>query len=145
MVDQGTSVNILYWKTFKQMDLSKDLIVSYNEKIIGFAGERVDARGYVDLRTSLGADRGAKEMRVKFLLVKANTSYNVLLRRPCLNAFRAIVSTPHLTLKYPTDRGAICYATGLKFEHLIRRCKVRRSKVAMEDLDPKTNTDDQIR
>lgn len=27
LIDQGSLVNILYWKTFQQMDLSEDLIV----------------------------------------------------------------------------------------------------------------------
>ncbi|XP_052724059.1 uncharacterized protein LOC128193907 [Vigna angularis] len=51
LVDQDSSVNILYWKTFQQMDISEDLIAPYNEQIVGFSGERVDTRGYVDLRT----------------------------------------------------------------------------------------------
>lgn len=102
LIDQGSSVIILYWKTFQQMDISEDLIVPYNEQIVGFAGERVDTRGYVDLRTRLGTGREGDERRVRYLLVEANTSYNVLLERPSLNAFGAIVSTPHLTLKYPT-------------------------------------------
>lgn len=46
LVDQGSSVNILYWKTFQQMDISEDLIVPYDEQLVGFAGERVDIRGY---------------------------------------------------------------------------------------------------
>ncbi|XP_047149020.1 uncharacterized protein LOC124821199 [Vigna umbellata] len=107
LVDQGSSVNILYWKTFQQMDISEDLIAPYNEQIVGFSGERVDTRGYVDLRTCLGTER-SKEVKTRFLLVDANTSYNVLLGRPCLNAFGAIVSTPHLTLKFPLDNGNIC-------------------------------------
>ncbi|XP_017428604.2 uncharacterized protein LOC108336643 [Vigna angularis] len=64
LVDQGSSVNILYWKTFQQMDISEDLIVSYNGKIVGFAGERVDTRGYVELRTRLGTGRSSEEKRV---------------------------------------------------------------------------------
>ncbi|XP_017438480.1 uncharacterized protein LOC108344558 [Vigna angularis] len=108
LIDQGSSVNILYWKTFQQMDLSEDLIAPYNEQIVGFSGERVDTRGYVDLRTCLGTERNDKELKTRFLLVEANTSYNVLLGRPCLNAFGAIVSMPHLTLKFPSDRGTIC-------------------------------------
>lgn len=37
LIDQGSSVNILYWKTFQQMDLPEDLIVPYNEQIMGVA------------------------------------------------------------------------------------------------------------
>lgn len=94
LVDSGSSVNILYWNTFQCMDLSEDFIVPYNEQIVGFAGERVDTCGYIDLRTQLGAGREGDERKVRYLLVHANTSYNVLLDRPCLNAFEAIVSTP---------------------------------------------------
>ncbi|XP_052736709.1 uncharacterized protein LOC128197899 [Vigna angularis] len=64
LVDQGSSVNILYWKTFLQMDISEDLIVPYDGQIVGFAGERVDTRGYVELRTRLGTGRSSEEKRV---------------------------------------------------------------------------------
>ncbi|XP_014523974.1 uncharacterized protein LOC106780225 [Vigna radiata var. radiata] len=156
LVDQGSSVNILYWKTFSQMDLSEDLIVPYNEQIVGFARERVDTRGYLDLRTRLGTGRESEEMKIRYLLVEANTAYNVLLGRPCLNAFGAIVSTPHLTMKYPTHRGTICtiranqktsrecYAAGLRIYPQENRRKMSRSEVAMADLDPRTNTEDRL-
>ncbi|XP_047182169.1 uncharacterized protein LOC124848525 [Vigna umbellata] len=84
LIDQRSSVNILYWKTFQQMDILDDLIIPYNEQMVGFASERVDTRGYVNLRTRLGNDRDTKEKRVRFLLVEDNTSYNVLLGQPCL-------------------------------------------------------------
>ncbi|XP_017428565.1 uncharacterized protein LOC108336606 [Vigna angularis] len=108
LIDQGSSVNILYWTTFLKMDLSEDLIASFNEQIVGFAGERVDTRGYLDLRTRLETGKEARELRVRFLLVEANTSYNALLGRPCLNAFGAIVSTPHLAMKFSSERGIVC-------------------------------------
>lgn len=133
LVDQGSSVNILYWETFQQMDISNDMIMPFHEQILGFAGEQVDMRGYVDLRMSLGTEKDAREIKVRFLLVEANTSYNVLLGRPCLNAFGAIVFTPHLTLKYPSEDGRVCviradqkmarecYTTGLKVKPLVPR------------------------
>ncbi|XP_014517467.1 uncharacterized protein LOC106774959 [Vigna radiata var. radiata] len=108
LIDQGSSVNILYWTTFQKMELTEDAITPFHEQIVGFAGERVDTRGYLDLRTRLGTGGKAKELRVRFLLVEANTSYNALLGRPCLNAFGAIVSTPHLVMKFPSESGAIC-------------------------------------
>ncbi|XP_017416404.1 uncharacterized protein LOC108327183 [Vigna angularis] len=108
LVDQGSSINILYWKTFLQMDLSEDAICPFNEQIVGFIGERVNTHGYLDLRTQLGMDREAKEFRIRFLLVEAHTPYNALLGQPCLNAFGSVVSTPHLALKFPSDKGTIC-------------------------------------
>lgn len=54
LIDQGSSVNILYWKKFQQMDLFEDLIMPYNEQIVGFSREIVNTRGCIDLRTYLG-------------------------------------------------------------------------------------------
>lgn len=79
LVDQGSSVNIIYWATFLKMELSEDIISPFNEQIVGFTSERVDTRGYLDLRTRLGMDGETKELRVRFLLVEGNTFYNALL------------------------------------------------------------------
>ncbi|XP_014524144.1 uncharacterized protein LOC106780374 [Vigna radiata var. radiata] len=45
LVDQGSSVNILYWTTFRRMEIAEDVIAPFNEQIVGFAGERVDTGG----------------------------------------------------------------------------------------------------
>ena len=138
------------------MNLSEDLIVPYNEQIVSFSGERVDTRGYLDLRTSISSRKDGREVRVRFLLVEANTSYNVLLGRPCLNAFGAIVSTLHLAMKFPSDKGTICtvhadqqiarqfYAAGLRITPYNRPRKQHRSEVAMIDLNPRTNIEDRL-
>ncbi|XP_017415437.2 uncharacterized protein LOC108326436 [Vigna angularis] len=156
LVDQGSSVNILYWSTFKKMDLSEDLIAPSNKQIVGFSGERVDTRGYLDLRTRLGTCRDAPELRVRFLLVEANTSYNALIGRSCLNAFGAIVSTPHLAMKFPTERGTICtvradqrtarqcYVAGLKVTPFLPARRARGAETAAIDLDPRTNIDERL-
>lgn len=60
LIDQGSSVNILYWATFLKMELFEDIITPFNEQIVGFAGERVDTPGYLDLRTRLGMGREAE-------------------------------------------------------------------------------------
>lgn len=59
------------------MDVSEGAVRPFHEQIVGFAGERVDTRGYVDLKVSLGLEKNAKELQVRFLLVEAETSYNI--------------------------------------------------------------------
>lgn len=61
--------------------------------MINFVGERVYARGKVDILT------------VPYVLVDVDTSYNILLGRPTLNRIRAIVSTPHLAMKFASSIG----------------------------------------
>jgi len=61
-----------------------------------------------------------------------------------------------MAMKFPSDKGTICtmhadqliamqcYATGLRIAPYSRPRKQHRSEVAMTDLDPRTNTEDQI-
>ena len=104
LIDQGSSMDILYWKTFKKMGLPLDTVVYFNEQIVGLSGERVDTQRYIDLDTKFGeGNECCKTIRVRYLLVDAKSSYNILLGRPSLNKLGAIVSTPHLTMKFPSD------------------------------------------
>jgi len=39
LVDQGSLVDILYWKTFKKMRIPESEIQPYHDQIVGFSGE----------------------------------------------------------------------------------------------------------
>jgi len=54
LIDQESFVDILYWKTFRKMGILDDDIVQYDVQIIGFTGQRVNTRGYIDLDTKFG-------------------------------------------------------------------------------------------
>ena len=45
LVDQGSSVDIFYWKTFKTMRIPEAEMVSYYDHVVGFADERVGTKG----------------------------------------------------------------------------------------------------
>ncbi|XP_040988937.1 uncharacterized protein LOC121236552 [Juglans microcarpa x Juglans regia] len=64
---------------------------------------------------------------VDFLVMKAPSSYNAILGRPSLNHMRAVTSTYHLKVKFPTPLGVgemhgkqklarVCYAREMKTE-----------------------------
>jgi len=107
LVDQGSSVDVLYWSTFKKLCLSDNEIQPYEDQIVVFSEERVDTKGYIDLYTRFGEEEEpkSKTIKIQYLLVDADTSYNVLLGRPSLNLLGAIVSTPHLAMKFPSLAG----------------------------------------
>ena len=68
----------------------------------------MDTKGYIDLYTKF--DEGSLirgTIKIQYLLVEANTSYNILLGRPSLNKLGAIVSTPHLAMTIPSISGDI--------------------------------------
>ena len=120
-------------------------------------GERVETKGYVDLYTKLGGEMTlSKTIKIRYLIVDAKTSYNVLLGRPSLNALEAIVFMPHLAMKFPSSAGDIvtihvdqkitreCYVASLKVEPPSRveeewsgRGSKRNHVVAVTDLDPR--------
>lgn len=57
----------------------------YDEPIYEFLGERVSTRGYINLHTMFREGNQKKKIHV----------------RPSLNTQGAVVSTPHLAMKFP--------------------------------------------
>ena len=158
LIDQGSSVDILYWKTFNKMQIPLADLTPHNEPIYGFSGERVPTKGYIDLHTTFGEGRQTKTIPIRYLVVDAHTSYNILIGRPSINALGAIVSIPHLAMKFPSPQGDIitvhgdqraareCYMASLKLPHPpltthnIEQSQARTT-LAGDDLDPKINSE----
>ncbi|XP_020206034.1 uncharacterized protein LOC109791179 [Cajanus cajan] len=108
LVDQGSSTDILYWNTFVQMGILEESLESYHEPLVGFSGERVMTRGCIDLYTRFSFDQKTfREVKICYIVVHASTSYNILLGQPSINALGAIVSTPHLCVKFPSRDGQV--------------------------------------
>lgn len=103
LIDQGSSSDVLLWETFERLGLDADQIKPFNGSLVSFSGEQVEVRGYVDLKTTIGEGRNAKTLRVRYMLVTARSSYNIILGRPSLNKLGAVVSTLHLTMRYPLE------------------------------------------
>lgn len=72
----------------------------------------------------LGTTSKAVQLSTTFVVVATPSAYNAILRRPSLNSARAVVSTAHLLMKFPTPHGIgevranqetarQCYATNL--------------------------------
>lgn len=84
------------------------IIKSYLDPLIGFVGERVHTRGYVDLLITFGNNKTYRKMlTVRYILIETDTSYNVLIARKTLNNVGVIVSTPHMAMKFPSEEGNI--------------------------------------
>jgi len=100
---------------------------------------------------------GSKVIKICYLVVDGDTSYNALLGRPSLNALGTIVSTPDLTMKFPAKDGSIvtiyenqkttreCYIASLKIqpERVIPKHCGNRT-VAMADLDPRIHDENRM-
>ncbi|XP_073022575.1 uncharacterized protein [Primulina eburnea] len=106
LVDSGSSADIIFHDAFQKLGLSNVQLAQVKTPLVGFTGEVVEAMGEVILPISLGSYPRRSTKMVKFLVVKAPSAYNVILGRPSLNLFRAVASTYHMKLKFPTSDGA---------------------------------------
>ena len=68
---------------------------------MGFFEEEVNVLRVIELRTTFGIEPNIKKINALYLVVDSRAPYHMILRRPSLNTLEAVVSTPHLALKFP--------------------------------------------
>lgn len=101
--------------------------------LFGFAGEKIGTRGCIWLYTRFGHEEAKhKDLKIQYVVVHDHTSYNILLNRPSLNTLGAIMSTPHLAMKFSSETRSIiivhadqkmarkCYMASMKIGHLVK-------------------------
>ncbi|XP_068474249.1 uncharacterized protein [Phaseolus vulgaris] len=107
LVDQGSSADVMFWTTFNKLQLSPDLLRPYTGCLYGFADNTVEVRGYLELRTTFTDGTASRTESIWYLVVNANSAYNILLGRPALNRLRAVPSTRHMKMKLPDLSGKV--------------------------------------
>ncbi|XP_016207677.1 uncharacterized protein LOC107648226 [Arachis ipaensis] len=161
LLDPGSSADILFYSTFKKMKLSEQAMLPSSGELVGFLGERVSILGSVWLQITIGDHPLSKTKDVQFSVVNCNNPYNIILGRPFLNSFGAIVSTIHLCVKFQVQGDEIatihsdhikarqCYNESLKIR-LENNQKANPNKgiyditnvVGVTDLDPREDLQD---
>ncbi|XP_057432163.1 uncharacterized protein LOC130724914 [Lotus japonicus] len=106
-LDQGSSADIIYGDAFDRLGLKESDLKPYRGTLVGFTGDRVSVRGYVEIPTAFGEGEFVKKFQVKYLVLACRANYNVLLGRDTLNKVCAVISTAHLTVKYPACNGKV--------------------------------------
>ncbi|KAL0430963.1 UNVERIFIED_CONTAM: hypothetical protein Sradi_0722300 [Sesamum radiatum] len=84
------------------MQLGDIFLEKVNTSLCGYLGEVVYPRGMVSLPLTMGTGTTSKTCILKFLVVDVPSAYNVILGRPTLNAFQAVISTSHMKIKFST-------------------------------------------
>ena len=97
-------MDILFFSTFKKMQLSEFALHPCNGDLVSFSGERVNARSYIWLTTTFGTEPKSKLIDVQYLVIDCPTPYHMIIGQPSLNTLDTIVSMPHLTLKFPISK-----------------------------------------
>ena len=102
LVDNGSSVDILYYLAFQQTRVSKELLRLVNVPLIGFGGMKVLPMDTVSLPVVVSSYPWQINKEVNFLVMDYSSLYNAIIGQPTLKGWRAAMSTYHLSIKFPT-------------------------------------------
>ncbi|KAL2251632.1 UNVERIFIED_CONTAM: Retrovirus-related Pol polyprotein from transposon [Sesamum indicum] len=142
LVNSGSSADIIFKSVINKMGLENIRLEPVRIPLVGFGGSEVTSLGMIELPVSMGDEPRRRTTMMKFLVVDTPFAYNVILGRPGLNSFRAVISTYHMKVKFPTDHGVgevacdqkearKCYNLSLKGEPGAKKRRVK------EDAEPR--------
>ncbi|XP_042489529.1 uncharacterized protein LOC122069545 [Macadamia integrifolia] len=125
LVDNGSSTDIMFWEVFQRMELEEKYLRPVTTPLYGFIGSLVQPKGMIELQIRVGLGELQKSVMANFSVVDIPSAYNIILGRPSLNNLKAVVSTFHLKMKFPMERGV----RGCRGDQLeSRRCYVNTLK-----------------
>ncbi|XP_011091912.1 uncharacterized protein LOC105172237 [Sesamum indicum] len=105
LIDSGSSADIIFKSVVDKMGLENSRLEPMKIPLIGFGGSEVASLRMIKIPVSIGDEPKQKTLMVKFLVVDTPFAYNVILGRPSLNSFRAVISTYHMKLNFHTENG----------------------------------------
>jgi len=105
--------------------------------------DQVEVHGYLELRTTFTDGTTSRTESIRYLVVNANSAYNILLGRPALNRLRAVASTRHIKMKLPDLSGRVIVIKSDQEE--ARKCyenslKTKRGVVMVMERPPVSDT-----
>ncbi|VFQ94331.1 unnamed protein product [Cuscuta campestris] len=105
LVDTGSSVNILYLETFQKLRLCRTQLEPLKTPLSGFTGDTVEAEGSIVLPVELGSGEKTVWKKMQFIVVDIKCVHNAILGRPGINKVGAVISMPHLCMRFHTPGG----------------------------------------
>ena len=79
LIDNGSSVDIVYLPAFQQMKLNKERLRPFISPLVSFIGDRVIPKGVVKLTIITSTYPAQVSKEIDFLVVDCPSTYNVIL------------------------------------------------------------------
>ncbi|XP_028061931.1 uncharacterized protein LOC114265348 [Camellia sinensis] len=103
LIDQGSSVEIMYYDAFKQLKLRHTDLALATSPLVGFNSQPEWLMGKIILPAKVGS----VVKQVEFWVLKVPSTYNLILGRGWLHAMQAIASTYHQVMRLPSAMGEV--------------------------------------
>ena len=117
LVDQGSSVEIMYSDLYKGLNLKPKDLMAYESPLVSFKGKTVIPKGHIRLPIQTDSE----VVEVDFIVVDSYSPYTAIVARPWLHALGVVSSTLHLKVKYPSE-GLVKEILGSQF--VAKQCMV---------------------
>ncbi|XP_028095260.1 uncharacterized protein LOC114295248 [Camellia sinensis] len=108
LIDQGSSVEIMYYDAFKQMKLEDKDLAPATSPLVGFNSQPE----WPIEKIILPVRAGSVVKQVEFWVLKVSSIYNLILGRGWLHAIQAVASTFHQVMRFPAPTGQIAEVWG---------------------------------
>ncbi|GJV43383.1 reverse transcriptase domain-containing protein [Tanacetum coccineum] len=129
-IDEGASIEIMFEHCFNMLHPAiQARLVETQTTVSEFSGEQVKPLGKIELDVCFGGNGRCRRAIMKFTVIPAPSPYNIILGRPGLRQLRAIPSTIHGIMKFPTPWGV---ATIVSQATMVLQCGSERKKQAGE-------------
>ncbi|KAJ9548227.1 hypothetical protein OSB04_020770 [Centaurea solstitialis] len=101
LIDGGSSANVIFAETLKIMGIDRSSIVRRTTTLIGFNGDATNTLGEIVLPVFA---KGINK-QTKFNVIDCPSAYNAILGRPWIHDMKAVPSTYHQKIKFPSPWG----------------------------------------
>ena len=81
MVDQGSTVEIMYPDLYKWLSLRSEDLTPYSSPLVSFEGKVIIPKGQIKLPVQIGSET----VEVDFIVVDAYSPYTAIVARPWLH------------------------------------------------------------
>jgi hypothetical protein len=106
LFDTGSAAVIIFAKAFRQMQEPEDKIHDVTHPLCGFRGRQIVTLSKITMPVTFGYVHNTRTEQVVFDIVDMEYSYNAIIGRGTLNAFKAILHPAYLCMKIPSEQGS---------------------------------------
>jgi hypothetical protein len=110
LVDNGSSADILFLKTFEKMNLSQHMLHPPEYPFQGFGGKPIKLVGKISLPVSFGDLDNARTETLTFDVFDIYHPYLAIFGRGFMNKFDAVIRQQFLCMKIPAPKGSSQYS-----------------------------------